>query len=103
MHSPAAARPPFLTPNVVGVLWMLLAVTMLTGMFVVARHLMESLPMLEVGLFRFLMALLFYIPWLVKHGVTRLRSRRAPMRASSAASMRSVLASVPVASAKRRA
>lgn len=76
MPDPAAARPTFLTPNVAGVLWMLLAVTMLTGMFVVARHLMESLPVLEVGLFRFLMALLFYIPWLIKHGVTRLRTQR---------------------------
>lgn len=76
MSDPAAARPSFLTPNVVGVLWMLLAVNMLTGMFAVARHLMETLPVLEVGMFRMLMALLFYIPWLMKYGFSRLQSER---------------------------
>jgi drug/metabolite transporter (DMT)-like permease len=76
MPDPAAARPSFLTPNVIGVLWMLLAVNMLTGMFAVARHLMETLPVLEVGMFRMLMALMFYIPWLMKYGISRLRSER---------------------------
>ena len=76
MPIPAAARPTVLTPNVIGVLWMLLATTLLTGMFVVAKHLMATLPILEVGLFRFLMALAFYIPWLIKHGVAPLRTKR---------------------------
>ena len=76
MINPAAARPTFLTPNVVGVLWMLLAVSALTGMFAIAKHLMTTLPMLEVGLFRFLMSLLFYIPWLISNGMSALKTER---------------------------
>ena len=76
MTFPAAARPSLLTPNVVGVLWMLLAVSMLTGMFVLAKHLMKTLPILEVGMFRFLAALSFYIPWLIKNGIGPLRTQR---------------------------
>ena len=76
MTNLAAARPIFLTPNFVGVLWMLLAVTALTGMFAIAKHLMTTLPMLEVGLFRFLMSLLFYIPWLMSNGIGALKTER---------------------------
>ena len=72
----AAARPNFLTPNTIGVLWMLLAVTALTGMFAIAKHLMTSLPILEVGLFRFFMSLLFYLPWLFSNGLGVLKSER---------------------------
>ena len=49
MTNLAASRPNLLTPNVVGVLWMLLAVTALTGMFAIAKHLMTTLPMLETA------------------------------------------------------
>jgi len=76
MTNLAAARPKLLTPNIIGVLWMLLAVTALTGMFATAKHLMTSLPILEVGLFRFLMSLLFYIPWLINNGMSALKSDR---------------------------
>ena len=77
MTEPAAARPAsLLSPNVIGVLWMLLAVSLLSGMFVLAKHLMETLPVLEVGMFRMLMSLLFCIPWLVKHGFGALRTHR---------------------------
>jgi drug/metabolite transporter (DMT)-like permease len=76
MTNLAAARPNFLTPNVIGVLWMMLAVTALTGMFAIAKHLMTSLPMLEVGLFRFLMSLLFYLPWLISNGIGALKTER---------------------------
>jgi drug/metabolite transporter (DMT)-like permease len=55
---------------------MLLAVTALTGMFVVAKHLMESLPVFEVGFFRFLMSLLFYLPWLFTNGIGALKTDR---------------------------
>lgn len=65
-----------LTPNVRGVLWMLLAVCALTGMFAVAKHLMTTLPVEVVGLFRMLMALLFYIPWLMRYGFGALRTER---------------------------
>lgn len=76
MTNLAAARPKFLTPNVIGVLWMLLAVTALSGMFAVAKHLMTALPILEVALFRFAMSLLFYLPWLVSNGIGVLRTSR---------------------------
>ena len=76
MTNPAAARPNFLTSNVIGVLWMLLAVTALTTMFAIAKHLMTSLPVLEVGLFRFVMSLLFYIPWLISNGMRALKTDR---------------------------
>jgi len=78
MTNLAAAPPKFLTPNVIGVLWMLLAVTALTGMFAIAKHLMETLPILEVGLFRFVMSLLFYLPWLASNGLGALRTSRLP-------------------------
>ncbi len=76
MTNRAAVRPNILTPNVMGVLWMLLAVTALTGMFALAKHLMTSLPMLEVGLFRFVMSLLFYLPWLISNGMSALKTER---------------------------
>lgn len=76
MTNLAAARPKFLTPNVIGVLWMLLAVTALTGMFAIAKHLMTTLPVLEVGLFRFVMSLLFYLPWLISNGIGALKTER---------------------------
>lgn len=65
-----------LTPNVQGVLWMLLAVCALTGMFAVAKHLMVTLPVEVVGMFRMLMALMFYIPWFMRHGFGGLRTER---------------------------
>ena len=67
---------PLLTPNVVGVLWMLVAVSLLTAMFVLTKHLMKTLPILEVGMFRMLMALAFCIPWLIKNGFGALRTER---------------------------
>lgn len=65
-----------LTPNVQGVLWMLLAVCTLTGMFTTAKYLMATLPVEEVGMFRMAMALLFYIPWLIRYGFGALRTAR---------------------------
>jgi drug/metabolite transporter (DMT)-like permease len=64
------------SPNIRGAFWMLLAVTILTGMFAVAKHLMQTLPMLEVSMFRFLMSLIFYIPWLTKNGFSILKTDR---------------------------
>lgn len=65
-----------LTPNVRGVLWMLLAVCTLTGMFAVAKHLVTTLPVEEVSMFRMAMALLFYIPWLIRYGFGALATAR---------------------------
>ena len=55
---------------------MLLAVIILTGMFAVAKHLMQTLPMLEVAMFRFLMSLFFFLPWLMRNGFSVLNSDR---------------------------
>lgn len=65
-----------LSPNSVGVLWMLMAVTTLTAMFAVAKHLMQTLPVLEIGAFRMLMSLAFFIPWLIHRGFGVLRTER---------------------------
>ena len=74
MTSPPTS--PMLTPNVRGVLWMLLAVCTLTGMFAVAKHLVTTLPVEEVSMFRMAMALLFYIPWLIRYGFDALATAR---------------------------
>ena len=65
-----------LGPNIRGAIWMLLAVIILTGMFAVAKHLMQTLPMLEVAMFRFLMSLFFFLPWLMRNGFSVLKSDR---------------------------
>jgi drug/metabolite transporter (DMT)-like permease len=62
--------------NLVGVLWMLAAVTALTNMFAIAKHLMNTLPVFEVALFRFLMSLLFYLPWVFRSGLGALKTDR---------------------------
>ena len=69
-------RRPWLTANVRGVLWMLVAGFALTGMFAVAKHLAETLPVLEVSMFRMVAAWMFYIPWLARHRTARARTRR---------------------------
>ncbi|MBT5048461.1 MAG: DMT family transporter [Rhodospirillaceae bacterium] len=76
MSIPAAERPTIMSPNVVGVLWMLVAVILLTGMFAAAKHLMTTLPVFEVGMFRFLMSLLFYLPWLATNGLSAIKTDR---------------------------
>ena len=68
--------PAWLTPNVRGVLWMITAGLSLTGMFSVGKYLSQSLPVFEVSLFRMAAALMFYIPWLIRHGMTRARTAR---------------------------
>ena len=65
-----------LGPNIRGAIWMVLAVIILTGMFAVAKHLMQTLPMLEVAMFRFLMSLFFFLPWLIRNGFSVLKSDR---------------------------
>ena len=48
----------------------------LTGMFSVGKYLAESLPVLEVSLFRMAAALLFYIPSLMRYRFSRARTSR---------------------------
>tara|TARA_A100001037_G_scaffold188887_1_gene169122 strand:- start:15 stop:869 length:855 start_codon:yes stop_codon:yes gene_type:complete len=59
-----------------GVIWMLLAVSLLTGMFGIAKVLMQTLPIAEVGMFRFLTSLMFLIPWLMANGLGVLKTKR---------------------------
>lgn len=55
---------------------MLVAGFALTGMFAVGKHLAKTLPVLEVSMFRMAAALMFYIPWLLRHRTTRARTSR---------------------------
>ncbi len=65
-----------ISQNIEGVLWMLIAMFLLTGMFAIAKHLTNTLPIMEVASFRFSMSLLFYLPWLFKSGLGALKTER---------------------------
>ncbi len=53
------------------------AVTALTGMFAVAKHLAAGgLPVLEIAMFRMVASLMFYLPWIVRHGAAGMRTER---------------------------
>ena len=64
------------TPNVRGVLWMMAAVTGLTTMFAILKHLTRDLPVLEVSMFRMAASLLFFLPWLIRNRLGVLRTQR---------------------------
>jgi len=69
--------PSFLTANVRGALWMMAAVSALTGMFAVAKHLAATgLPVIEIAMFRMAVSLMFYLPWLIRHGAAGMRTER---------------------------
>ena len=75
-ESENAARRTGLSSNVLGVIWMMAAVSLLTGMFGIAKVLMQTMPIAEVGMFRFLTSLLFLIPWLATNGLGVLKTER---------------------------
>ena len=62
--------------NVRGILWMLLAVTLLTSMFVVVKHMAEELPVFVVALARTFFSLCMLLPWLVRVGMSGIRTTR---------------------------
>jgi drug/metabolite transporter (DMT)-like permease len=62
--------------NVRGILWMLLAVTTLTLMFVVVKHMADELPVFVVSIARTFFALCFLIPWLIRSGPGVIRTQR---------------------------
>ena len=62
--------------NVRGILWMLLAVTLLTSMFVVVKHMAEELPVFVVALARTFFSLCMLLPWLVRVGMPGIRTTR---------------------------
>ncbi len=53
------------------------AVSALTGMFAVGKHLAATgLPVMEIAMFRMVTSLIFYLPWLIRHGAAGMRSKR---------------------------
>jgi drug/metabolite transporter (DMT)-like permease len=72
--APAAASDP-----VRGALWMVgscVCFTVLTGLI---RHLSATIDPLEIVFFRNLFGLMVMLPWLMRHGLGRLRSERLPL------------------------
>jgi drug/metabolite transporter (DMT)-like permease len=66
-----------LTANVRGVLWMMAAVSALTSMFAVGKHLAATgLPVTEIAMIRMAASLMFYLPWLIRHGAAGMRTER---------------------------
>lgn len=56
---------------------MMAAVSALTGMFAVAKHLTAGgLPVIEVAMFRMVASLAFYVPWIVSVGAAGMRTER---------------------------
>ena len=78
MSRPAAApggyRPAL--DNLRGVVWMLLAVTSLTGMFVIVKQMATELPIFVVAFARTSVALVLLAPWLARTGVAGIATRR---------------------------
>lgn len=69
--------PRLLTANVRGVLWMMAAASALTGMFAVAKQLAATgLPVMVISMFRMAVSLVFYLPWLIRHGAAGMRTER---------------------------
>ena len=62
--------------NLRGVLWMLLAVTLLTAMFAIIKQMATELPFFVVALMRTTTALVMFIPWLVRVGRPGIATRR---------------------------
>lgn len=76
MNTPAGdAYAPTLN-NVRGILWMLLAVTTLTTMFVIVKHMATELPVFVVAISRTFFALCIFLPWLIRSGPGALRTTR---------------------------
>ncbi len=73
-RGPAAYRPKL--DNLRGVLWMLLAVTLLTAMFAILKQMATELPFFVVALMRTTTALAMFLPWLVRVGRPGIATRR---------------------------
>ena len=71
---PGAYRPKL--DNVRGILWMLAAVTLLTAMFAIIKQMATELPFFVVALMRTSVALVLFVPWLVRVGPSGIATRR---------------------------
>ena len=76
LKTPAASGYTPTLNNLRGILWMLLAVTTLTTMFVIVKHMATELPVFVVALARTFFALCMLIPWLVRAGMPAIRTTR---------------------------
>lgn len=72
--SEAAYRPRL--DNLRGALWMLAAVTALSGMFVIIKDLAGELPVFVIALMRTVFALVMFGPWLARVGREGIATRR---------------------------
>jgi drug/metabolite transporter (DMT)-like permease len=70
----AAYRPRL--DNLRGILWMLAAITALTGMFGVIKLLTHELPVFVIALMRTVVALSLLLPWLLRNGVPAISTQR---------------------------
>jgi drug/metabolite transporter (DMT)-like permease len=64
--------------NVRGIMWMMLAVTMLTTMFVIIKQMANELPVFVVAIARTFFSLCILMPWLFRTGLIGLRTTRLP-------------------------
>lgn len=62
--------------NLRGIMWMLLAVTSLTGMFAIIKEMTSELPIFVVAIMRTAFAFAFLAPWVMRNGVTVIATRR---------------------------
>lgn len=62
--------------NLVGVLWMLAAVTALSAMFTILKHMTTELPVFVVAIMRTFVALLCMTPWLMRVGLSGIATTR---------------------------
>lgn len=62
--------------NVRGILWMLLAVTVLTSMFAIVKQMALELPVFVVALARTFFSLCILMPWLWRRGSAAIRTSR---------------------------
>ena len=62
--------------NLRGVIWMLLAVVCLTGMFAILKHMANELPFWVVALMRTAVALALFAPWFARVGIAGVATRR---------------------------
>jgi len=62
--------------NLRGVIWMLLAVACLTGMFTILKHMANELPFWVVALIRTAVALALFAPWFARVGIAGVATRR---------------------------
>lgn len=62
--------------NLRGILWMLVAVTVLTTMFVIIKEMTQQLPVFVVAIFRTCVSLALLMPWLVRNGRAGIRTTR---------------------------